>query len=285
MFTTHYIRHFWQNTIRVPESSSVRQAAKRLPRFRLDPKIAVALVTAIASVVAASIAPAMNRLKGEVNSPTSININIPGNVPTSPLPQSVDVIETAMLTSLNHDEFDAALRLADEVLQTNPKSFRAYNTKGSVAFYRGQFQEAAKHFEKAHSLKPDSVGYTWNLADTYVELGWTDRAIVLYDSVRSASTEWWYSQGRAYLLARRYGEAERLLALVPTNHNRGTARVLRAAALAALGDLRESKAEYRAGVTQDPQYWQDVLAGTRIETRESYKAVAQLLEDHHVPSS
>lgn len=187
------------------------------------------------------------------------------------------------MTALNHDEYEAALRKADQILQVAPRHYRALNTKGSVYFYQGDFREAAGYFEAAHKQNSDSANITMNLADAYVELGWYDEAVRTYDSVRSSSPEWWYAQGRAYLFAGRYQDAERLLALVPTNFNRGTARILRAAALAALS-APDAATELRVGLDQDPVYWEAVLSGRRVEKRESYNKVAKLLEVIRVPT-
>jgi tetratricopeptide (TPR) repeat protein len=262
-----------------------------LPKFSWlrDPKVIAAVIAAAGTLAAATVSGGMGLFTSGGTAPvTNIHIQTPPPAvdrngqhdPSTDV--AIDV--NLMITALNHGNYDAVLRLADQVLRTEAENHLAHNAKGAVAFYRGEFAQAARDFELAHKFSPENRGVTTNLADAYVELRWYDRAIELYDSVRSATPEWWYAQGRAYLLSGRYREAERLLASVPTNFNRGTARILRAAALGALRESAPAAAEFTSGSKQDPEYWRDVLSGERIEPRETYAAVAKLLEEHHVPS-
>jgi len=204
----------------------------------------------------------------------------------------VTELVNAMLVNMNGEEYDSATRKADEVLQIEPANYRALSVKGSVSFYRGQYRVALDYFERALATYPGEPDLIFNIADTYIELGAFEKAIERYDSIKSDSVDWNYSQGRAYTFAKRYRDAYKLLQAVPNNHHTGTARVWSAAALVVLGResadndrmrlLKEARGELMAACTQSSEYWNAVLVGGRFEKRESYGHAAKLLEPIYV---
>lgn len=195
----------------------------------------------------------------------------------------------AMLVNYNEGWYDAADRLADKVLELAPDNYRALNMKGSVSFYRGNYQSAVEYFSKAVQSKPGDFIITKNLADSYVELGGYQRAIDLYKSIEDAKPDWSYSIGRAYLYANMFSEALRFLQPVPTEYNRGTARVLEAAALAGLAReeantkdraqlISKAQEKLQKGVDRDPGYWDGILSGKQRDIHEGYTKPRLLLE-------
>ena len=64
----------------------------------------------------------------------------------------------------------------------NPKSPFEFFARGRVEAFARRFADAAKSFERAHELDPDSAMYAFNLAAVYDQLGRIDQAISLLEN-------------------------------------------------------------------------------------------------------
>ncbi len=64
-----------------------------------------------------------------------------------------------------------------DTLRKNPGAFIAHTNLGSILYDRGEYEEAAAHFQKALSIKPDSSIEHFNLALIYFKAGKTDAAV------------------------------------------------------------------------------------------------------------
>jgi tetratricopeptide (TPR) repeat protein len=198
---------------------------------------------------------------------------------------------SAMHTNVQNGQYEAALDKAEEILKADPKNFRALNSKGSIAFYRRQFDDAARYFAQALQVKPDDRIIASNLADAYVETGAYQLALDLYTKINNGSTEWQYAIGRAYLFAGRYDESIKHLEAAKDSPQR-SANVLLAAAYvgkATAGDdqglfLKAARTQLDSACVQGPSYWNEVLAGGKKVKQETYEKVFPLLGKIYVNS-
>src|SRR5581483_7208354 len=99
----------------------------------------------------------------------------------------------------NNSELDSASAAANEILTKNPDDLDALNTRGSVSFYNGDFEQAKRDFERYVSLQKNSSSTRSNLADTYVELGRYDDAIRTYNEMPVKDKDWQYELARAHI--------------------------------------------------------------------------------------
>jgi tetratricopeptide (TPR) repeat protein len=194
----------------------------------------------------------------------------------------------SMLTNLNNEEYDAASRKADEILEKDKNNLYALNVKGSLAFYNQDYAKAAIFFKKALDANPKNEALISNLADTYIELKNFKNASELYDSIRKDSDKWNYSKGKLNLLEGSYKEADRFLSKVSNNYQRGSAQILNSAAHYSLyketkdkllkeENLRLATKSLKIACDQDPNYWNAILSKTKNEKRESYESVVNIL--------
>lgn len=177
----------------------------------------------------------------------------------------------SMLSNKRNGDYVNAELIANEILRKEPRNYYALNTKGSVNFFRGNYQEAAGYFLDALKCKPGNFTIICNLADTYVDMSAYNKAIETYNTVEPNEKNneyWWYSFGRANLYAGNYQIALENLRLVPDGFKKGSARILEAAALLASNGgyekaskekLREVTQKLDAGKTIDPDYWDKII--------------------------
>ena len=207
----------------------------------------------------------------------------------------VNELVSAMLANYNDQAYDFAEERADEILKLDPNNWRALNMKGSVAFYRENFLDAATYFTRASQLNPIRI-IKMNLADTYIELGAIARALDLYRSVEDGRPDWSYAMGRALLYDGKFQESLKYLEGLPSHFKDGSPRVIEAAALAGLARneldavkrnelFRRAKNKLQAGETQKPDYWGGILSGNKKDIHEGFAVPLRLLEvinDHKI---
>lgn len=195
-----------------------------------------------------------------------------------------------MTTSLNMGYYDIAERYANDILNKDKKNSKALSVKACVAFYKGDYRNAVHFFSAARDADPSHTTYTRNLALSYTELGFYDKAIELFKSIQDETEDWSYETGRVYLYADRYNEALKLLQTVSTSFKGGRARILEAAALAGIareeGDanrkgelLNRARTALAEGRKTNPAYWNDKLYSGVKDVHENYTKAKQLLED------
>jgi hypothetical protein len=196
--------------------------------------------------------------------------------------------EAAMLANKAAGLYEDADRSADGLLQNNGRHGLALNTKGSVAFYRGDYRKAVEYFERAVEVnrKPAWVS---NLAYAYIETGAYLKAIDALLSINDGKPDWYFSIGRAYLYAGDYSKARKDLQAVPTTFWHGAGRVLEAASIVGLAQaadpqqrsvlMAEAKKQLGEGIQQDPDYWRGILRGTRTDIHLGYTKPRELLAD------
>lgn len=195
----------------------------------------------------------------------------------------------AMFSSLDAEDYDAASLHADEILKTDPTEVRAFNAKGEIAFYSGDYLSAARHFESSLRERPGRDIILNNLADCYVELGRFEDAVVTYNKVQNRGIDWQYEVARAYAYSSNYEKALDLLKHIPTTYLRGRARVIEAVALTsksnneslsagARDELRDNaKSKLRDAISIDESYWRSVLVIGRRYKHEGFSKSVEIL--------
>ncbi len=194
----------------------------------------------------------------------------------------------SMYTNLNQKSYDGALEKADDVLEIDPNNYRALNVKGTIAFYRRQFQDATKYFEQAYKAKSDPM-IGRNLADSYVEIGAYELAIKTYLAVNTSTEEWHYAIGRAFVFAGKYDDALAHLQVVKININEHAGHVMMAATYVGksllesnltekeklLGQARE---EMKQACIKHATHWNQILVDGKTVEYETYDKIYHLLE-------
>lgn len=84
---------------------------------------------------------------------------------------------------LRQKRLDAAQEHLKEALGADPQYADAVNAMGVLLTYRGQYEEALGHFERAVALEPERLGFQLNVALVHYLMGERDEADVLYQQV------------------------------------------------------------------------------------------------------
>lgn len=84
-----------------------------------------------------------------------------------------------------HGEYDKADELLRQVVVKADRFADVHHMLGIIAHHRGDFSNAANHFEQAIAINPNYTEAQLNLVVTYNELGKYDTARELYSSVRA----------------------------------------------------------------------------------------------------
>ncbi|MCI0362012.1 MAG: hypothetical protein L0211_26310, partial [Planctomycetaceae bacterium] len=85
-----------------------------------------------------------------------------------------DKIESLLQRAAQADqrrEFDAAIKLLDEVIATNPKLADPYYRRGRANFCAGKIAQSMADFDKYVALKPDAESRQWERGIAYYYAG------------------------------------------------------------------------------------------------------------------
>lgn len=82
-------------------------------------------------------------------------------------------------------QYEKAFGYLRKHLESCPGDGLAWNDAGTVLYCLGQVDEAIKYFEKARGLCPESElgGVYWNMFETYLDGGYPDLAVELFDEM------------------------------------------------------------------------------------------------------
>ena len=80
-------------------------------------------------------------------------------------------------------QHEQALKCIKEHLKVNPGDGQAWNDAGAIIYCLGEVDEAIENFEKARELCGDSAEVLWNLCETYIDGGYPNMAVQLFDTM------------------------------------------------------------------------------------------------------
>lgn len=162
-------------------------------------------------------------------------------------------------------DLDAARRNYEAAL-AHGGSAGTYSTLGTISYYQGRFDEAARYYEQAITLRPKHALTHWNLGDAYRRLGRTRDA-------RQA-----YEEGRAL------ADAD-----LRVNPHDVTALYVRGTCLARLGQIPKGLADVQhaaelAPQNQDVQYHRALVLTLAGRTDDAVQAASQAAADGYSPA-
>jgi tetratricopeptide (TPR) repeat protein len=199
----------------------------------------------------------------------------------------VEEWDRVMVANFERGQWDAADISADKILREKPSHLRALSVKGSVAALSGEFRTAVKFFRKAYEQDPENRVVRRNLAYAYLHTGRTEDAIKLYEQLRDGSASAEYSVACAYVGAKRYSDALKILDEMPETQIGsegkspvGQVSILYAAALMGRdpeADREVAIKKLRFGISQSPGYWLPILRGEEHDPQNDYSLQIVLL--------
>ncbi|MDI3316840.1 MAG: tetratricopeptide repeat protein [Bacillota bacterium] len=105
---------------------------------------------------------------------------------------------------LREGRLEAAARLLDHVLATDPDCAPAWLNRGNAALEAGQLEEAESCYRRALEIRPDYVAAFNNLAVLFKRRGQIERMVAALKAAaraeRQASLPWWRRRGWGGLL-------------------------------------------------------------------------------------
>jgi len=163
------------------------------------------------------------------------------------------------LVYLQNGNFDEAAKYFNKALSLRPNFYLALNALGLTNFMQGQFQNAASYFEKCLQLNPSFTEARNYLGSVYQELGLLDKA---EEEFRKAITDETYKSRELpyYNLARLYlvqGKDEEALQMVEQSIAINSRMVmslnLKGILLERLGRIKEAIESYRKALQINPE--------------------------------
>ncbi|MBW8015459.1 MAG: tetratricopeptide repeat protein [Planctomycetes bacterium] len=91
-------------------------------------------------------------------------------------------ISTARL-AFETENYDLAIELLSEELKNDPENPATLSNIAAVYFRKGDFKNAADHYEKLIDIKTEEKSYKINLAACYIQTGIPEKAFDLYEDI------------------------------------------------------------------------------------------------------
>jgi len=137
-------------------------------------------------------------------------------------PRDFDALYGLGLVYLHGQQFEQAQYVLGEVVRLDPLFADGFCVRGIALVRLGRHQEGLACFERALTIRPDSVDAWANHATTLLELGQHERALLELEralSIEPAHFVSWNSRGNVLVALKRYAEAvesyDRALAIYP----------------------------------------------------------------------
>ena len=104
-------------------------------------------------------------------------------------------------------EYEKAISIENEVIKEDENFYKAYNIKGIILCYSGNFKEGMKNIDKALKINPDFGYGRFNKALAYELYEHFDEALKWYDKALEIEKYEWSYYGKASIYGRR-GDAK-----------------------------------------------------------------------------
>jgi tetratricopeptide (TPR) repeat protein len=79
--------------------------------------------------------------------------------------------------------YDRSIELLTQELTSEPDNISLLNNIAAAYFRKGDYESAAKYYEKLKGIRPEELSYLLNLATCYAQIGNSQKAIEAYDDV------------------------------------------------------------------------------------------------------
>src|SRR5256885_1663135 len=96
-------------------------------------------------------------------------------------PENADALYYVAVISLQEDQLDNGVKLAQRAVLFAPQQARIHNVLGQGLHRLGRHSEALASFERAIDLKPDFADAHGNRANLLAELGRPGEALIAFD--------------------------------------------------------------------------------------------------------
>jgi tetratricopeptide (TPR) repeat protein len=107
----------------------------------------------------------------------------------------------------SNKKYVECINVANEIIDQDKNSYKAYNIKGIALCYNKDFDEGMKNIEKALELSPNYGYARFNKALAYELYGFYDEALTWYDKDLEVENYIWSYYGKASIYGRR-GDVE-----------------------------------------------------------------------------
>ena len=197
-------------------------------------------------------------------------------------------LESSLAANFQAEDYGNAERIADKILEIDPKNKRALTVKGAIAYMNEEYQTTAKYYLKALQSDTTNPVIMSNLAWVYTDLGASELALNLLNKIQDGKPDWFERVARANLYNNNFREALNYLKSVPGTYHNGVAKIQQAACV--MGILKtendtalirqhseEAKEKLDQGIGQNEDFWKAILAGRKKDPKWPMKKEIELL--------
>jgi tetratricopeptide (TPR) repeat protein len=203
-------------------------------------------------------------------------------------------LRTTMWGNIQKDYLEFAETQAKQLLRCDPHNVSGLAGMGAITFYQASYTASANWFGKALAERPHHQILPANLADALVEAGRYEEALESLALLDQSKQSTQYKLGRAHLLSGSYKKSREVLTNVATSFGEearaGKARILEAAAEFKMTDnvtgaaremlLKSANEHLKIGISQDSEYWEDLLAGRTKNKNEPFGEIGKIIQHY-----